>query len=60
MEAVQAFWEDTDVEGMLKMEEKDVVEELQRIAARWSDGQIAITVREDQVSFERMDERGRQ
>lgn len=58
MEAVHAFWEDTDVESMLKMEEKDVVEELQRIAALWSDGHIAITVREDYVSFEHMDERG--
>ena len=54
---VEDFWNKTDLEEMLKMTKKDIVETLQRIAAEHSDAQITITVREDFVGFEKMDER---
>lgn len=59
MEDVRRFWEETDIEAMLEMEEKDVVAKLQEIAEKWSSQHIAISIREDYVGFERMDERGR-
>ena len=39
------------------MTEKDVVERLRRIAAEYSNAQITITINEEQVQFESMDER---
>lgn len=59
MEDIRRFWEETDIEAMLKMEETDVVGKLQEIAEKWSSQHIAISIREDYVGFERMDERGR-
>lgn len=55
--AVHAFWNDTDIESMLKMEESDIVAELQRIAAVYSTDNITIMINAEQVHFERMDER---
>lgn len=57
IQGVEDFWNKTDLEEMLKMTKKDIVETLQRIAAEHSDAQITITVREDFVGFEKMDER---
>lgn len=55
--AIHAFWNDTDIESILKMEENDIVAELQKIAALYSTDNIKITPHEEQVHFERMDER---
>ena len=55
--AVQAFWNDTDIEILLKMNGSDIVEELEKMAETFSTNYIVITTDEEQVHFERMDER---
>ncbi len=55
--AVHAFWNDTDIESLLKTEENDIVEELQKFAAACSTSNVTITIDNEQVHFERMDER---
>lgn len=55
--AVRTFWNGTDIETLLKMSERDVVRELERIAAEVSTEHIAITVDKRRVHFEGMDER---
>jgi len=55
--AVQTFWNDTDLESMLKMNKNDIVKELEKIAAAHSSSHITITINEKQVHFECMDER---
>lgn len=55
--AIHAFWNDTDIENLLKMEESDMVAELQKIVTIHSTENIAITTDDEQVHFERMDER---
>ncbi|HBA50764.1 MAG TPA: hypothetical protein DCZ91_23800 [Lachnospiraceae bacterium] len=57
IKGVEDFWNETDLEEMLKMTKKDILEKLRGIAAEHSDEQVAITVREDFVGFEKMDER---
>ncbi len=57
IKGVEDFWNETDLEDMLKLTKKDIVETLQRIAAEHSDEKITITVREDFVGFEKVDER---
>ena len=54
---IEDFWNETDIEDMLKMSKNDVVEKLSEIAEKYSDSNITITVRNDQISFEKMDER---
>lgn len=54
---IENFWNETDIEDMLKMSKNDVVEKLSEIAEKYSDNNITITVRSDQISFEKMDER---
>lgn len=56
--AVHAFWNDTDMEDLLKMSESDIVRELEKIAAAYSTDSLTITIHEEPVHFERMDERG--
>lgn len=54
---IQDFWNETDIEQLLSMTKEDIVKELKEIAAEYSNGSFAITIREDSVSFEKMDER---
>ena len=54
---IEDFWNKTDIEDLLKMSKNDVVEKLSEIAEKYSDNNITITVRNDQISFEKMDER---
>lgn len=56
--AVRKFWNDTDIEIMLKMSESDIAEKLERIAEAYSTDTITITTDEEQIHFEFMDERG--
>lgn len=56
-DAVHAFWNDTNTEHLLKMDECGIVSELQKIAAAHSTDHIVITTSENQVHFECMDER---
>ncbi len=55
--AIHSFWNDTDIETILKMSESDIVKELENIAVSYSTDYITITTNEEQVHFERMDER---
>ena len=57
MTDIQRFWEKLDIDCLLEMEKEDVVKELQKIADSYSTELLAITIKEDQVAFERMDER---
>lgn len=55
--AIHAFWNNTDIENILKMSESDIVQELEKMAAKYSTDHVTITIHEEQVHFERMDER---
>ncbi len=55
--AIHAFWNNTDIEKLLKMGESDIVQELEKIAAKYSTSNVIITIGNEQVHFERMDER---
>lgn len=56
MRGIQDFWNRTDMEEMLSMTKDDMVRKLQGIAAEYSDADITITIPEDAVWFEKMDE----
>ncbi len=53
----QDFWNRTDIEEMLSMTKDDIISKLKEIAAEYSNDKITIIIREDSVSFEKMDER---
>lgn len=55
--AVHEFWNDTDIEDMLQMNEQDIVTKLQSIAIAHSTDNITISTSEEQIHFECMDER---
>lgn len=55
--AIRAFWNDTDIDNILNMSERDIVQELEQLAVKYSSDHITITINEEQVHFERMDER---
>lgn len=55
---IQKFWNITDMEELLAMNEADIVAELQDIASQYSNSLITISIIPDQVSFEKIDERG--
>lgn len=57
--SVRQFWDETDIEDMLKMSEEDIVKKLNEIAAEYSNSNITITVLENGAGFESMDERDR-
>lgn len=59
MREMQEFWNGTDIEEMLTMTKDAMVSKLQGIAAEHSKAKITITIREDSVWFEKLDERNR-
>ena len=59
MNGVQDFWNETDLEEMLSMTKDDVISKLKEIAEEYSNDDISITIYEDSVGFEKMDERNR-
>ena len=59
MNGVQDFWNETDLEEMLSMTKDDVISKLKEIAEEYSNDDISITIYEDSVGFEKMDERSR-
>lgn len=59
MSEIQDFWNRTDIEEMLSMTKDDIISKLKEIAAEYSNDKITIIIREDSVSFEKMDERNR-
>ena len=54
---VQRFWEETDLDELLKMDEAGVTARLKQTAEKYSNNLISITINEEQVQFEHMDER---
>lgn len=54
---IHEFWNGTDIETLLKMTKADIVKELTKIAGQRSSNDITITILEEQISFECMDER---
>lgn len=57
IKAVHQFWEETDLEVCLQMTKQDMVKKLQEIAETCSNEKITVTVSEDDVGYEYMDER---
>ncbi len=55
---VDALWEETDLEQFLLMSEEDVAEQLNAIAASYSNDLMNVTITENDIQFEKMDERG--
>lgn len=55
--AIEKFWDETDIEELLKMTEEDVVKVLREIAEEYSSRRIKLLIDEEQVQFECMDER---
>ncbi len=55
--AVRDFWNGTDIEKILKMDKRNIAAELRKIAAVHSTDNIKISVNEEHIHFERMDER---
>ena len=54
---IEAFWTDTDLEDLLKLTRGDVLEKLEAIAGRYSNRKVSITILEDHLYFEHMNER---
>ncbi len=53
--AIHAFWDSADIEELLTMSEGDIVQELERIAAKYSTNNVMITIDSGQVHFEHAD-----
>lgn len=54
---VDALWAETDLEQLLSMSEEDVAEKLNAIAASYSNDLMTVTITENDIQFEKMDER---
>ena len=54
---IQDFWNEADLEQMLRMSKEDMVSRLKEFAEEYSTDNMEITIRENFVSFEKMDER---
>lgn len=54
---IREFWDNTDIEDLLKMTKSDIVKKLNELAAKYGNLNIAVTVSEDRVGFEGMVER---
>ena len=59
LRGIEDYWNKTDMEEMLRTTNDDMVRKLQEIAAEYSDANVTITIREDSVWFEKMDEQSK-
>ena len=57
MDSIRGYWESSTVDQLVSMTEEEMLETLQAIAEKYSSQRIRITLLEDQVAFETMDER---
>lgn len=58
LDDIEDFWEQTDIEELLKMDKSDMIKKLNELAAKNSTRNIRITVaEEDGIGYECMDER---
>lgn len=58
MDRIRSFWEETTVDQLVQMTEEEMLETLHAVAEKYSSRGITITILDDQVAFETMDERG--
>lgn len=54
---IQKLWAETDIEQLMLMSEEDVVKELNDIAAYYSNERITVTITDNDIQFEKKDER---
>lgn len=54
---IQDYWDSADINEILRLTKSDLLKQLQSIAAKYSNRNIAITILDDQTYFESMDER---
>ena len=54
---INKFWNETDIEELLKMSKKDIVNKLDVMAAKYSGEGVEIFVNEYSINFESMDKR---
>ena len=58
VEAIRKFWDETDIEDILKMDKSDLMKELNGLAEKYSSENVIITVgAEEQIGLECIDER---
>lgn len=58
LDGIEDFWEQADIEELLKMDKSDIMKKLNELAAKNSTRNIRITAAgEDRIGYERMDER---
>ncbi|MCM1263441.1 MAG: hypothetical protein NC313_12050 [Butyrivibrio sp.] len=55
--AIRAFWNNTDIEKLLKMNKSDIVQELEKMAAAYGTDYVTITIDRERIHFECMNER---
>lgn len=54
---IQAFWDDTDIDKLLKMDKSDIINKLKELAIKNSSSNITITAgTQDEIGFECVDE----
>lgn len=54
---IQKLWAETDIEQLMLMSEEDVVKELNDIAASYSNERITVIITDNDIQFEKKDER---
>ena len=57
MQAVEDFWAETSLDGLLQLTEADVADRMRALAEAHSSAQLTIQLDGDQMQFEKMDER---
>lgn len=57
MKDIRKFWEETDINVLLKTSKAEIAEKLQNFAGLYSTEQLKVTIAENDVFFECMDER---
>lgn len=53
--SIQTFWEETSLEELLKMEERDILAVLQSFAENYSSNLMTVSIGAEQIGFEKMD-----
>ncbi len=57
LSGIRQYWEAAKLEDLLKMGKADIAAKLQEIADTYSSRQLVVTIPDDGITFERMDER---
>lgn len=57
LNSIQTFWDETSLEELLKMEERDILAVMQSFAEEYSNDLISVSIDAEQIGFEKMDER---